>query len=51
VKFGTQAKLNEKQIQELRSRRAEGVLIKDLMKDYCLSKASVYRYLAESEAS
>lgn len=50
VKFGAQPKLNDKQIQEMRTRRAEGVLIKDLMKDYRLSKASVYRYLAE-EAS
>ncbi len=45
IKFGAQRKLSDEQILELRDRRAEGVLIKDLMKDYKLSKASIYRYL------
>lgn len=47
VKFGKSKKLNQKQIAELQSRRKEGVLIKILMKDYDLSKSSVYRYLNE----
>lgn len=46
VKFGAQRKLIESQIEELKKKRAAGVLIKTLMKDYQLSKASVYRYLA-----
>ena len=36
----------------LQQRRVEGVLIKILMKDYNLSKASIYRYLgAENSAT
>jgi DNA invertase Pin-like site-specific DNA recombinase len=45
VKFGRKKNLNQEQINELQSRRKKGELIKDLMKDYRLSKASVYRYL------
>ena len=41
VKFGPQVKLNKQQVEETRQRRREGALIKD----YKLSKASVYRYL------
>ncbi len=46
VKFGKDKKLKPEQVEELKQRRKEGVLIKTLMKDYDLSKASVYRYLA-----
>lgn len=45
VKFGRKKALNKKQISELRKRRRAGDLVKDLMKDFDLSKASVYRYL------
>jgi DNA invertase Pin-like site-specific DNA recombinase len=45
VRFGKVKALNEAQIEELRSKRKNGNLIKELMKDYCLSKASIYRYL------
>ena len=37
--------LSDEQIKELRQKREAGVLIKDLMKEFKLSKASVYRYL------
>jgi DNA invertase Pin-like site-specific DNA recombinase len=47
VQFGAQRKLSNEQILELQQKRKDGVLIKDLMKDYKLSKASVYRYLSE----
>ncbi len=43
--FGRQKKLTTQQIAELRNRRKSGVLIRTLMKDYDLSKATVYRYL------
>ena len=46
VRFGAKAKLTDDQILEMRQKRTEGVLIKDLMSHYCLSKASVYRLLA-----
>jgi DNA invertase Pin-like site-specific DNA recombinase len=47
VCFGRKKKLTKKQVAELRYRREGGVLIKTLMKDYNLSKATVYRYLSE----
>ena len=45
VKFGAQKKLTDEQIKELKKKRAEGTLIKTLMQEYKLSKASLYRYL------
>ena len=45
VKFGATKKLTDIQIEEMREKRKAGVLIKNLMKEYSLSKASVYRYL------
>ena len=46
VSFGRKQKLTTQQVTELRHRREQGTLIKTLMHDYRLSKASVYRYLA-----
>ena len=40
--------VNTEQIAELQDRSAQGVLIKTLMHDYRLSKASIYRYLNDS---
>jgi response regulator of citrate/malate metabolism len=40
--------LTVQQVAELRDRRDQGALIKTLMKDYGLSKASVYRYLSST---
>jgi len=51
VKFGRKKALTETQVQELRQKRTEGLLIKDLMEHYSLSKASVYRALGGAEAS
>ncbi len=48
VSFGRKRKLTQKQINQLRQRREQGELIKTLMKDYSLSKASVYRYLGKT---
>jgi len=45
VRFGARKKLTRDQIEELKKKREDGVLIKTLMKEYGLSKASVYRYL------
>lgn len=47
VQFGKRKKLSPKQIVELQRKRAEGMLIKSLMKEYNISKSSVYRYLKE----
>ncbi len=51
VTFGRKKKLTTQQIGEMRQRRKQGVLIKTLMKDYDLSKASMYRLLEEDELS
>jgi len=45
VRLGRKKDLTEPECLELRQKRMQGVLIKTLMKDYKLSKASVYRYL------
>ncbi len=46
VQFGRKPKLSEDQISEMRLKRNKGVLIKDLMSEFGLSKASVYRLLS-----
>jgi DNA invertase Pin-like site-specific DNA recombinase len=51
VDFGRKRKLTMPQVTQLRHRRMHGALIKTLMKDYGLSKASVYRYLSETSSS
>jgi DNA invertase Pin-like site-specific DNA recombinase len=48
VKFGAQKKMTDEQVAEMKASRERGALIKDLMKEYRLSKASVYRYLSEN---
>lgn len=46
VQFGRKPTLTDDQIEELRSKRQSGVLIRELMDEYGLSKSSVYRMLA-----
>jgi len=50
VAFGRKKSLSARDVQELRARRQSGALIKDLMRDYRLSKATIYRYLGQSAA-
>jgi len=50
VQFGKRPALTTNQIEELRDKRASGILIKDLMAEYSLSKATIYRYLTENKA-
>ena len=45
VAFGRRPALTAPQIDELRTRRRQGALIKTLMEDYGLGKTAVYRYL------
>ncbi len=45
VAFGRKKKLSHQEQQDLQEKRKNGTLIKDLMKEYGLSKASVYLYL------
>jgi DNA invertase Pin-like site-specific DNA recombinase len=51
VPFGRKRQLNAQETADLQNRRGQGTLIKTLMKDYGLSKASVYRYLDEAGPS
>ena len=50
VQFGKRPALTAPQIDELREKRADGMLIKDLMARYSLSKATIYRYLGTKGA-
>ena len=45
VTLGRKPSLTDAQIQNLRQKRLSGVLVKDLMTEFNISKASVYRYL------
>ena len=47
VRFGKRKKLSAEETAELQRKRREGSLIRTLMKEYDLSKSSVYRYLNE----
>ncbi len=47
VSFGRRKQLTESEIKELKKERESGVLIKDLMRRYRLSKATIYRYLSQ----
>jgi DNA invertase Pin-like site-specific DNA recombinase len=47
VHFGREAALNDEQIFQLKKERKSGVLIRVLMKEYKLSKATIYRYLKD----
>ena len=51
VHLGQKKRLTRQQIAERRHRRAQGVLIKTLMREYHLSKASVYRYLGDMDSA
>jgi DNA invertase Pin-like site-specific DNA recombinase len=50
VAFGRKKKLTPAQVAQLREKRKGGALIKELMREYNLSKATVYRYLEASAA-
>ena len=45
VQFGRKAVLDTEQVLQMQKKRAEGVLIRELMQEYSLSKSSVYRLL------
>ena len=49
VKFGAKAKLTDQQVIELKEKRSTGIKIKDLMSEYGLSKATVYRLLNDTK--
>lgn len=51
VSFGRTKRLTQQQCTDLCRKRQQGVLVKTLMKDFNLSKSSVYRYLAEAKGT
>ncbi len=50
VKFGKKKSLTIDQINNLKEKRTQGVKIKNLIKEFNLSKATIYRYLAQDGA-
>lgn len=46
IKFGATKKLTSTQVKELQKKRQGGALIREIMKEYGISKSSVYRYLS-----
>jgi DNA invertase Pin-like site-specific DNA recombinase len=50
VQFGKRPALTATQIEELSKKRENGTLIRDLMAEYGLSKATIYRYLTPKDA-
>ncbi len=51
VRFGRQKTLTAQQIADVITRRGEGTSIRTLMKDYRISKATVYRYLSLGDST
>jgi len=45
IKFGVKPKLTQEQVIELKAKREAGVMVKNLMEEYGLSKTTVYRLL------
>ena len=48
VGFGRKKQLKQINIDSLQQKRQDGILIKELMREYKLSKATIYRYLQSS---
>ena len=48
VGFGRKQQLKQTDIVSLHQKRQDGIMIKDLMREYKLSKATIYRYLQSS---
>lgn len=51
ISFGRRKALSSQQIIELKAKRQSHMLVKDLMKEYSISEASVYRYLNGSQTT
>lgn len=45
IRFGSTPKLSHKEVEQMKQDRKEGLLIRELMKKYKLSKSSVYRLM------
>jgi DNA invertase Pin-like site-specific DNA recombinase len=49
VGFGRKKQLKQTDIDNLQQKRQSGILIKELMREYKLSKATIYRYLQNTD--
>ena len=49
ISFGRKHQLTAHDITSLKAKRQTGILIKELMMEYKLSKATIYRYLQQTE--
>lgn len=47
MKFGKKKYLTHEQLSALKEKQEQGVKIKTLMQEFNLSKATIYRYLAQ----
>jgi DNA invertase Pin-like site-specific DNA recombinase len=47
IKFGRKHSLTEEQVLEVKAKRDQGTKIVDLMSEYKISKASIYRALSQ----
>ena len=47
VKFGPKPKVTPEQVREMRQKRSDGVLIRELMAEYGFCRAHIYKLLAE----
>lgn len=51
IRLGRRKSLTAQQVAELRHRRAQGEPIRTLMREFTLSKASIYRYLSPDQVA
>ena len=51
IKIGRNSVLSDEEVDLLRKKRDNGVLIKDLMKEFSISKATVYNYLKSRDTN
>lgn len=49
IRFGKKKALTKEQLEDLKQKRIQGIKIKDLMQEFKLSKATVYRYLTQND--
>jgi len=49
IKFGAKPKLTQEQVIELKAKREDGVMVKDLMDEYGLGKTTIYRLLGTAD--
>jgi DNA invertase Pin-like site-specific DNA recombinase len=49
VRFGKKKSLTSEQLEDLKQKRDQGNKIKNLMQEFKLSKATIYRYLTQED--